>query len=76
VIQARPELGTTSIVVDGIRGSRSPFEQYQALKAAGAIIDQPREGERDQLRAALAEARADGTIRGPGSPGEILVEYL
>ena len=56
VIQARPELGTARIAAEGIRESRSAFEQYQALKAALEMRPRFDQDQFDEIRAAAKAA--------------------
>lgn len=58
LMQADPDLADRSVLVDGIRGSRSAFEQYNALlAAAGAKLE--REEAREVKAAVEAELRGE-----------------
>lgn len=66
-IQARPELYSINVVEDAIRGSRSAFEQYQAIKAARETIGRHPDLAVEEVRSirdTIEEARHDPRMDG------------
>jgi hypothetical protein len=56
VIEGSPDLGSANVLVDGILHSRSPFEQYHALKATESAIDYLSSEDRAEVRSAVESA--------------------
>jgi hypothetical protein len=56
VLQERPELATAELVLDAIRGPRSPFEQYHSLLLAERALGHFSDAERAAVGSAVGRA--------------------
>jgi len=73
-IQAVPDQQTFPIVLDAIQTSRSPFEQYEALRAAEQLLPSLAPAERAQLKQAILERRrldAEGVVIDERDPSRL-----
>jgi hypothetical protein len=60
IIRAAPKPSDVDILVTGISEPRSPFEQYQALRAAEALFSQLDDSNKQKLREAMTAALNKG----------------
>jgi len=67
LLQEKPELASAALLADGIRGSRSAFEQYHALRAACRSDLPPHE-------AAIVRAAIEAELRGEQRPDGFVPE--
>jgi hypothetical protein len=63
-----PALVIADLLVEGIRGSRSAFEQYYALRA---VVDAPLQAEKDNAVVRAIKDELNGLPRSDGSPARL-----
>ena len=56
ILQARPDLASADLVLDAIRGPRSPFEQYHSLLLAERALNHLSDAERAAVTSAVERA--------------------
>ncbi|RJQ88844.1 hypothetical protein [Amycolatopsis panacis] len=70
LMRAKPDLAKLSPLTEVIRRSRSNFEQWHALRVCVELVRRGTSAaQQEEIRAAIAAAGANGTLRGSTDSG-------
>lgn len=76
VLQARPELATAELVLDAIRGQRSPFEHYHSLLLAERALEHFSDAERTAVTSAVGRAAESWKFKRDGDRAAVAHRIL